>query len=288
VNRKQERFFEMILHKVVKKCVALLLTGVMMLLLPGMELLAQAATPTYMVMVNRQENCVTVYKKDSEGNYTVPYKAMICSTGGELTPLGTYKVPIKYEWRALVEETWGQYATRIDGPYLFHSVPYDDQDPSTLLPGEFDKLGEAASHGCIRMTVEDAKWIYDNIAVGTTVIIYDDDNPGPLGKPETVKIGPEATWDPTDIWSEGNPYIDKTPEIHIEGTLRIRLGQEEYDLMHGVSAISSTGEDITEQVAVEGAEGWVPEKTGVYRFVYHVVDKIGREAERTRYVRVTR
>ncbi len=49
--------------------------------------------------------------------------------------------------------------------------------------GEFDKLGTSCSHGCIRLQVADAKWIYDNkydIAGGT---IYDSDDPGPLGKP---------------------------------------------------------------------------------------------------------
>ncbi|HAH78565.1 MAG TPA: L,D-transpeptidase, partial [Ruminococcaceae bacterium] len=34
-----------------------------------------------------------------------------------------------------------------------------------------DKLGEPASHGCIRLPVEDAKWIYDNIPEGTKVVI---------------------------------------------------------------------------------------------------------------------
>ena len=49
-------------------------------------------------------------------------------------------------------------------------------------------FGTAASMGCVRMTVEDAKWIYDNCKSGTTVEFYSSENPGPLGKPEAMKI----------------------------------------------------------------------------------------------------
>ena len=51
---------------------------------------------------------------------------------------------------------------------------------------EFNKLGEQASQGCVRLAVSDAKWIYDNCPTGTNVSIYDDaENAGPLGKPDS-------------------------------------------------------------------------------------------------------
>ena len=34
-----------------------------------------------------------------------------------------------------------------------------------------DRLGMALSHGCIRLAVENAQWIYDNILDTTTIII---------------------------------------------------------------------------------------------------------------------
>ncbi len=62
--------------------------------------------------------------------------------------------------------------------------------------------GTVCSHGCVRLTVEDAQWIYENCEAGTIVEIYDDaDNPGPLGKPEAQKLdgnNPRHNWDPTD------------------------------------------------------------------------------------------
>ena len=54
---------------------------------------------------------------------------------------------------------------------------------------------------CIRLTVQDAKWIYDNCKPGTKVEFYEDSNPGPLGKPTAQKISEDETvrgWDPTD------------------------------------------------------------------------------------------
>ena len=34
------------------------------------------------------------------------------------------------------------------------------------------RLGINASHGCVRLALSNAKWIYDNIPRGTKVVIY--------------------------------------------------------------------------------------------------------------------
>lgn len=156
----------------------------------------------YYIKVNNQANVVTIYKKDSSGNYTIPVKAMVCSVGTATPKNGVYSTTNKYQWRLLIGNVYGQYATRIVGSILFHSVPYLKQDPSTLEYWEYDKLGTAASAGCVRLTVADAKWIYDNCKSGTQVEFYSDSNPGPLGKPTAQKISNVDEnvrgWDPTD------------------------------------------------------------------------------------------
>lgn len=164
----------------------------------------------YYIKVNRQMNCVTIYVKDENGEYTIPYKAMVCSTGlYNGTPRGTYHLSTKYLWRELYGGVYGQYATRITGGVLFHSVPYYRRSKSALCTEKYNKLGQQASMGCIRLTVEDAKWIAENCPSGTAVEIYDDkENPGPLGKPEAIKIdtdNPNKGWDPTDPDIE-NPW----------------------------------------------------------------------------------
>lgn len=156
----------------------------------------------YYIKVNRRQNCITVYTSDENGEYTIPYKAMICSTGlYNATPRGTFHLSTKYLWRELYGKVYGQYATRITGGVLFHSVPYYKKSKSALCTEKYNKLGQQASMGCVRLTVEDAKWIADNCPSGTTVEIYEDDDPGPLGKPEVAHIdtdSPNKGWDPTD------------------------------------------------------------------------------------------
>lgn len=163
----------------------------------------------YYIKINRRQNCITIYTSDENGEYTVPYKAMICSTGlYNATPRGTFHLSTKYLWRELYGKVYGQYATRITGGVLFHSVPYYKKSKSALCTEKYNKLGQQASMGCVRLTVEDAKWIADNCPSGTTVEIYDDDDPGPLGKPEAAHIdtdSPNKGWDPTDPDVE-NPW----------------------------------------------------------------------------------
>lgn len=155
----------------------------------------------YLIRVNRAANTVTIYAKDDDGNYSLPCKAFVCSTGPD-TPLGTYQTYGQSRWRALFDNASGQYVTDIVDDILFHSVPYFSENPSDLEYNEYNKLGTEASLGCVRLQAGNAKWIYDNCPIGTTVEFYDDaNNPGPFGKPDFQKIdtgSPDRGWDPTD------------------------------------------------------------------------------------------
>ncbi|MBP0968923.1 MAG: L,D-transpeptidase [Oscillospiraceae bacterium] len=179
------------------------------------EEFAPAETPsdgiyTYAFMVNKAANTVTVYKRDQNGEYTIPYKAMVCSTG-EDTPTGTYYTyddPSNsswspyYPWWPLYGGVYGMYSTGIVDSILFHSVPYYSPDPGDLEYDEYNKLGTSASAGCVRLSVRDMMWVFSHCPKGTMVVFYDDaDDPGPLGKPEPVRIdteSPNRGWDPTD------------------------------------------------------------------------------------------
>ena len=170
-----------------------------------------ADEPEYFLKINRAANCVTVYKKGEDGVYSVPYKAIVCSTGKyNRTPLGTYALSSRYRWRKMVGGVYSQYATRVHGSILIHSVPYYRQNSATLETNQYNKLGEQASLGCIRMSVQDAKWIFDHCGEGTLAEVYEDaENPGPLGKPEAIIIDTTSEnkgWDPTDP-AEDNPWL---------------------------------------------------------------------------------
>ncbi len=242
----------------------------------------------YLIKVNRQACTITIYGKDSSGNYTVPVKAMLCSPGvGTLTPLGTYKTPAKYRWKLLMNDVWGQYSTRVVGGILFHSVWYYEQDPSTMSNREFNKLGTKASHGCIRITTEDAKWIYDNCPVGTTVTIYDSSNPGPLGKPEAIKVSTATRrgYDPTDVWTPNNPYTKKKTVISGTKNKTIEYGTK-VDVTSGVKVTSSTNVDITSKLKVKitydgkTVKKVDTKKVGSYYITYSAKDLLGKKDEK--------
>ena len=165
----------------------------------------------YRLEVNCEQNVVNVYEKDENGEYKNCVKVMLCSVGFATPTSGTYSLK-KYggwEWKGLQGDVYGQYATQITGNILFHSVPYTEKyNNASLEYWEYDKLGTSASLGCIRLTVKNAKWIYDNCAAGTKVYFYKDSNPGPLGKPSERKISGDSevnSWDPTDPASD-NPW----------------------------------------------------------------------------------
>ena len=175
----------------------------------------QESKETYYIKVNYGANVVTIYKKDNSGKYTVPVKAMVCSSGKATPTSGTYKMSNKYRWHQLEGGVYGQYCSRITGHILFHSVPYKTNSPDTLKYVAYDKLGTKASAGCIRLTVADAYWIYANCASGTYVEFYSSADPGPLGKPSAQKISSNETcrnWDPTDPLPN-NPWKDYTEPV---------------------------------------------------------------------------
>ena len=155
---------------------------------------------SYYIEVNRTTCSVTVYAKDGSNGYIIPVKRFACSVGlpSTPTPTGTYYTPAKYRWHTLMGPSYGQYCTRIVGGVLFHSVAGYNMTSYNIRARDFNKLGQPASHGCVRLCVRDAKWIYDNCPLRSKVRIYDSSNPGPLGKPATIKIPDWQNWDPTD------------------------------------------------------------------------------------------
>ena len=130
----------------------------------------------YKLMVSVTDQRVYVYRWTGS-DYTALVHTFICSSGAVDTPtiLGTFQAPGRNgEWYWMEESNvWVKYAFVIDGGYFFHSVLFPDKDGEPTATS-VRNLGTRASHGCIRLSVEDAEWIYNNCSSGTTVVIYDD------------------------------------------------------------------------------------------------------------------
>lgn len=146
--------------------------------LPGLDSSAQAA-PAYYITVDLTNQIVTVYDNGNTSESGI-VRQMICTTGKPATPtpVGTYTLPAKSrasertEWYYFPEyNCYAKWATRIIGGILFHSVLYTAAKAGPTRASN-NALGSKASHGCVRLRVNDAKWIAQNCPAGTKVKIY--------------------------------------------------------------------------------------------------------------------
>lgn len=257
---------------------------------------ASADEKPYSIKVNKTTNVVTVY--DSEGE---PKKAFVCSTGGA-TPTGTFNTQQKLRWHVLDGPSYGQYCTRIVRGFLFHSVwYYRNGDKASQSTVQYNRLGTTASHGCVRLTVADAKWIYDNCPVGTSVkIFYGSSKDDPLGKPEAIKVSTASRmgWDPTDPDS-ANPYLKMAPNITFTKDSYVVDFNTKMDLKEIASARAAYGPYLNKYLMIYVSEPGKSTKTrvedgdytfttiGTYKVTYTVKDpKNGKSKQTTISVKV--
>ncbi len=132
----------------------------------------------YAITVDVRNQITMVFGLDEKGEYTRLVRQMLCSTGTKATPsdVGDWVLSGRTA-RWCYFPKWGghaQYWTKINDSIAFHSVMYSEVDLMALKISSYKKLGQRASHGCIRLTVNDAKWIYQNCGAGTVVTITED------------------------------------------------------------------------------------------------------------------
>ena len=134
-----------------------------------MSQMAQAynSNTNYLILVDRAACKVAVYAGRFGAWNNIMY--WDCAPGKSSTPTvsGTFTVQGKgYYFDSGSARCY--WYTQFYGNYLFHSVLYSKYNGS-LMDG---RVGIPLSHGCVRLQIDNAKWIYDNIPRGTKVVIY--------------------------------------------------------------------------------------------------------------------
>ena len=128
---------------------------------------------TYRVEVSIDAQTVTVYQLNESDQYE-QVQQFTCSTGlGNSTSRGIFLdgYPAN-RWHYFKKfDCWAQYSFEIEGNILFHSVLYSEKDVDTLRKGSVYALGSPASHGCIRLSVKNARWLFEHCKKGTLVIV---------------------------------------------------------------------------------------------------------------------
>lgn len=135
--------------------------------------------PPYKLEVDVTNQLIKIYGPDASGEYNSFIRAMWCSTGTPSYPSkpGEYTLTTR---RARWAEfpNWGggkaQFWVQITPEIAFHSVIYSRNNNKAVNMKSVNRLGKTASHGCIRLTLQDAKWIYFNAGAGTKVHIRED------------------------------------------------------------------------------------------------------------------
>ncbi len=161
-----------------KRLAAALLVLCLLLSTPALQPPALAAAPYY-IAVDITNQIVTVYENGNRTESGI-VRQMICSTGKArgTTPVGTFTLPKntysteRKPWYYFpAYKCYAMYATRIRGHILFHSIPFK-LDRKTPIASELRALGSPASHGCVRLLPEDAKFIAKKCLKGTKCRIY--------------------------------------------------------------------------------------------------------------------
>ena len=124
------------------------------------------SSTNWLILVDNTNNKVGIFN-GSRGNWNL-VQFWTCTTGKASTPtvLGEYQVGSRgysfgYGYTCY-------YWTQFYNNYLFHSVLYDE-NTFRIQDG---RLGQNLSHGCVRLDINNAKWIYNNIPSRTKVVSY--------------------------------------------------------------------------------------------------------------------
>lgn len=230
----------------------------------------------YKIKVNKKNNVIVVYKKGSDGKYSEAFKSMTCSVGRDV-PVGEYKTGDRYTWKIVNGNVWAQNATRLDGVIMFQSVPYAEKKKDTLIVKYYNQLGSNCNAYAIRLNVADSKWIMENSPEGTTVEVFEDDDIGPLGKPNVLALSDENRWDPSDP-DPANP--GNSTEIIFSGvTDRTVERGLAIDYLSGVTAVNDSGTVLDDNIEVDSDVDIF--KCGTYEVVYSVRDTSGAASECT-------
>ena len=122
---------------------------------------------TNWLMLTDTSGCRTAIYYGRHGAWR-PVKEWICSPGAPATPTVTGEFTVTGKGYSFGNGFACYYYTQFYGDYLYHSVLYY-QNSFRVMDG---RLGMHLSHGCVRLDIDNAKWIYDNIPYGTKVVIW--------------------------------------------------------------------------------------------------------------------
>lgn len=120
----------------------------------------------WLILVDTWSNHVVIFS-GSRGSWVVE-KYWLCSSGAPSSPTVKGQFTVGSRGISFGHGYTCWYWTQFCGDYLFHSVKYYQGSMSAIQDG---RLGVNVSAGCVRLDINNAKWIYDTIPSGTKVVV---------------------------------------------------------------------------------------------------------------------
>ena len=165
----------------------------------------------YFIEVDKTNQIITIYEQDEQKNPTGIVRRFLCTTGSseDPTPSGTFKLGDMRERFGFFANfsTYAQYWSQVTRGIYMHSILFSRRDNAFLERSAYNNIGKAVSHGCIRMMVEDARWVYYNCPPGTTITITRKPRNSTLAKAlktnvpfEQYKVSPDPYPQPAPVF----------------------------------------------------------------------------------------
>lgn len=167
----------------------LLLTGYTTPLEPSTVNFPKNYKMPYYIEADITNQCVNIFRRNEEtGAYDILLNRFVCSAGTSTMPtkLGHFFIKSDAEQRKSTGQdvkyqryyfnkydSYAYYITRYSNAYMFHSFTFEANSAGQILPkkSSYYNMGNPGSAGCLRMLMNHAKWIYDNIDAGTYCVV---------------------------------------------------------------------------------------------------------------------
>jgi L,D-transpeptidase ErfK/SrfK len=148
--------------------------------MPFHRQIAKRRAPKAQIFIDRERFRLTLWRLDSKGIYRKTYFPIAIGKVGDATPAGAYYIDAKTRRPAWLVPPHDDYPPEIWNTIIPYSHPnnpfeggflsFSGGDGVGIHGVRFDpRLGERASHGCIRVATPTIKFLYTLVPLGTPV-----------------------------------------------------------------------------------------------------------------------
>lgn len=173
----------------------------------------------YYIEVDVTNQCVNIFRRnDATGAYDILLNRFVCSGGTSTKPtkLGHFYIKSDAEQKKATGQnvkytryyfknyqSYAYYVTRYSNEYMFHSFTFEANAAGQIVPkrASYYNMGNTGSAGCLRMLMNHAKWIYDNIDAGTYCVVNKNRPTDKNLRAVLKKYVPTLGYDMTTAWN---------------------------------------------------------------------------------------